>query len=124
MRGGLRLGRGARVFSDGCGECGECGGELFRVYWRSDGGGLGAIRVICAGCGGASEYGLRPQGVSAGVHAGLHAGAAGEGSGGTVVRLGRPNVVGRPWEAEGISRRTWYNRKKAEVGGGGDGGVG
>ena len=31
----------------------------------------------------------------------------------TVNKGGRPAVVGEPWVALGISRKTWYNRKKA-----------
>ena len=31
------------------------------------------------------------------------------------VRVGRPRIEGvRPWEAAGVSRRTWFRRKKAE----------
>ena len=30
----------------------------------------------------------------------------------------RPVVVGEPWVAEGVSRRTWYRRRKGEVKGG------
>lgn len=32
------------------------------------------------------------------------------------VRKGRPEVVGRPWEAEGISRALWYRRRAAAKG--------
>ena len=37
----------------------------------------------------------------------------------TEVRRGRPSKGGvKPWELEGVSKATWYRRKKAEVGGG------
>jgi hypothetical protein len=33
----------------------------------------------------------------------------------TKLKRGRPTIVApRPWEAEGMSRRTWYRRKKEQ----------
>ena len=54
---------------------------------------------------------VRPGQVPAGVHAPVHAEAAcGQKE---EVKMGRPRIVGeRPWEAAGMSRSTWFRRKK------------
>lgn len=42
----------------------------------------------------------------------------GTGGGGAAVRRGRPRAIeGAPWEAEGVSRRTWERRRKGAADG-------
>ena len=100
-------------------KCLDCGSEDFSFYIERECSWT-AASLTCEGCGSQfrtvrlpkeiPEGDVRQEGVSAGANA--QAAGCGQGGEGPVkAKRGRPSI-GKPWEAEGISRSKWFDRKR------------
>ena len=94
--------------------CPGCGGEYFRVAYTNEGSYFRLQCIVCREVLG-NLGGLRQGGLSARIYEGVHAQAPSR-----KPKQGRPRIgqealtlaAQKPWEAEGVSRMTWYRRRK------------